>query len=147
MNLFRITGRAGKCGPTALSAMTGRPSHETAAILRDLTGRTAIHGTDSLEMIYAMEMMGFPLKAGFVTKYAKGYHREGSVEERAPITLGRFDRDEPDGTWLISIKNHWIAYSKGYVADSGWLFSRKPEPFGLGSVARRAQIRAAYRFV
>ena len=29
-------GRATKCGPSAMSAITGKPTHECAAILRDV---------------------------------------------------------------------------------------------------------------
>ena len=44
MKLHRIVGRAGKCGPSAMSAVTGIPTHDCAALLREVTGRTQIHG-------------------------------------------------------------------------------------------------------
>lgn len=42
MRLHTITGRARKCGPTALSAITGRPSHECAALIRAETLRPRV---------------------------------------------------------------------------------------------------------
>ena len=32
--LHRIAGRAVKCGPSAISAIAGVPTHETAAVIR-----------------------------------------------------------------------------------------------------------------
>ena len=32
--LHRITGRATKCGPSAISAIAGVPTHEAAAVVR-----------------------------------------------------------------------------------------------------------------
>ncbi len=43
MKLHRIVGRAGKCGPSAMSAVTGLPTHDCAALLREVTGRPQIH--------------------------------------------------------------------------------------------------------
>ena len=43
MKLHRIVGRAGKCGPSAMSAVTGLATHDCAALLREVTGRTQIH--------------------------------------------------------------------------------------------------------
>ena len=40
MKPHRITGRARMCGPSALSAVTGLPTHDCAALLRKVTGRT-----------------------------------------------------------------------------------------------------------
>ena len=42
------------------------------------------------------------------------------------VTLGTFLDPAPAGTWAISASNHFIAYSDGFVADSGAMFSRKP---------------------
>ena len=39
MTLHRIVGRAGKCGPSAMAAVTGLPTHDCAALLREVTGR------------------------------------------------------------------------------------------------------------
>ena len=37
--LHRITGRATKCGPSAISAIAGVPTHEAAAVIRRLFDR------------------------------------------------------------------------------------------------------------
>ncbi len=43
MKLHRIVGRAGMCGPSAMAAVTGIPTHDCAALLREVTGRPQIH--------------------------------------------------------------------------------------------------------
>ena len=40
----RITGRALKCGPAAISAIAGVPTHEAAAVIRRLFDRRAVNG-------------------------------------------------------------------------------------------------------
>ena len=43
MKLHHLVGRAAKCGPSAMSAVTGLPTHDCAALLREVTGRAQIH--------------------------------------------------------------------------------------------------------
>ena len=42
--LHRITGRATKCGPSAISAIAGVPTHEAAAVIRRLFDRPSVNG-------------------------------------------------------------------------------------------------------
>ena len=113
--LHRITGRARKCGPTALSAVTGKPSHECAAVIRQATGKRAINGVSHEAMLAALNLMN--------------YRTEVMRFDRAewPI-LNRWleDNQNKDGIYIIDSGHHWIAYSAGMLADSGHFFGRKP---------------------
>ena len=160
--LHRITGRATKCGPSAISAIAGVPTHEAAAVIRRLFDRPSVNGVHTDELAAALEEFGFvPDYALRHPKYRERRHaRREEVwdrifadvpfEERA-ITLGTFLDPAPPGTWAISASNHFIAYSDGFVADSGAMFSRKPA-FWFRAIPHHdhvalRRVREAVRFV
>ena len=135
--LHRITGRATKCGPSAISAIAGVPTHEAAAVIRRLFDRPSVNGVLTDELAAALEEFGFvPDYAIRHPKYRERRHaRREEVWERIfadipfevhAVTLGTFLDPAPAGTWAISASNHFIAYADGFVADSGAMFSRKP---------------------
>ena len=135
--LHRITGRATKCGPSAISAIAGVPTHEAAAVIRRLFDRPSVNGVYTDELAAALEEFGFvPDYAMRHPNYRERRHaRREEVWERIfadvpfdmrAITLGTFLDPAPAGTWAISASNHFVAYSDGFVADSGAWFSRKP---------------------
>ena len=160
--LHRITGRATKCGPSAISAIAGVPTHEAAAVIRRLFDRRAVNG------VYIDELTAALLEFGWSPDYAlrrpkyrdRHYARRQSEWERLlgdvpfdlrATTLGTFLDAAPSGTWAISAGNHFVAYADGCVADSSAWFSRKPQSWcranpGHGRVALR-RIREAVRFV
>ena len=135
--LHRITGRATKCGPSAISAIAGVPTHKAAAVIRRLFDRPSVNGVHTDELAAALEEFGWtPDYALRHPKYRERRHaRREEVWDRIfadvpfevrAITLGTFLDPAPAGTWAISASNHFIAYSDGFVADSGAMFSRKP---------------------
>ena len=135
--LHRITGRATKCGPSAISAIAGVPTHEAAAVIRRLFDRPSVNGVHTDELAAALEAFGFvPDYAMRHPKYReRRYARREEVWERIfadvpfevrAITLGTFLDPAPSGTWAISAGGHFVAYADGFVADSGAWFSRKP---------------------
>ena len=135
--LHRITGRATKCGPSAISAIAGVPTHEAAAAIRRLFDCPSVNGVHTDELAAALEEFGFvPDYALRHPKYRERRHaRREDVWDRIfadvpfevrTVTLGTFLDPAPAGTWAISASNHFIAYSDGFVADSGAMFSRKP---------------------
>ena len=135
--LHRITGRATKCGPSAISAIAGVPTHEAAAVIRRLFDRPSVNGVHTDELAAVLEEFGWtPDCALRHPKYRERRHaRREEVWDRIfadvpfevrAITLGTFLDPAPAGTWAISASNHFIAYSDGFVADSGAMFSRKP---------------------
>ena len=135
--LHRITGRATKCGPSAISAIAGVPTHEAAAVIRRLFDRPSVNGVHIDEFAAALEEFGWaPDYALRHPKYReRPYARRQEVWERLfadvpfevrAVTLGTFLDPAPVGTWAISAGNHFVAYCDGFVADSGAWFSRKP---------------------
>ena len=160
--LHRITGRATKCGPAAISAIAGVPTHEAAAVIRRLFDRPSVNGVYTDELAAALEAFGFV--PDFALRHPKcrdrRFARREEVWERIfaelpyqlrAVTLGTFLDAAPDGTWAISAGNHFVAYADGFVADSGAWLSRKSRPWrrtdpDCTRVARR-RIREAVRFV
>ena len=160
--LHRITGRATKCGPSAISAIAGVPTHEAAAVIRRLFDRPSVNGIHIDELAAALEAFGWmPDYAMRHPKYReRRYARRAEVWERIfadvpfevrAITLGTFLDPAPAGTWAISASQHFVAYADGFVADSGAWLSRKPAPWHRAipdhdRVALR-RVQEAVRFV
>ena len=159
--LHRITGRAGKCGPAAVSAIAGVPTHEAAAVIRRLSGRRAIHGVSMDELAAALSALGHapdrairhPRQgAGRLARNAAAWDilfADVPFELRA-MTLGTFLDERPPGTWAIWASNHFVAWGGGLVADSGAWLSRHPAPWSRANpdharVALR-RVRIAVRF-
>ena len=135
--LHRITGRATKCGPSAISAIAGVPTHAAASVIRRLFDRPSVNG------VFIDELAGALAEFGWAPDYAlrhpkyrnRRFARQEEVWERIfggvpfderAITLGTFLDPAPSGTWAISASKHFVAYADGFVADSGAFFSRKP---------------------
>ena len=57
MPLHRITGRAKKCGPTAMSAVLGIPSNDCAFEIRSITQKRAVNGTCPFVLAEALERL------------------------------------------------------------------------------------------
>ena len=160
--LHRITGRAVKCGPAAISAIAGVPTHEAAAVIRRLFDRPAVNGVFIDELAAALHEFGWAPECAIrhpnyrdrrFARCACEWERlfAGVPSRVRAMTLGTFLHTAPTGTWAVSASNHFVAYSDGLVADSGAWFSRRParwtraEP-GHRRVALR-RVREAVRFV
>ena len=159
--LHRIKGRATKCGPSAISAIAGIQTHEAAAIIRRLFDRPVVNGAYMDELAAALAELGW--KPDYAIRHRKLFqHRHArrqatydSIFASVPfdirsVTIGRILDVEPSGTWVIATTTHFIAYSDGFVADSGAWFSRKPERWWRANprhdrVARR-RLEEAVRF-
>ena len=160
--LHRITGRATKCGPSAISAIAGVPTHEAAAVIRRLYDRRAVNGVYMDELAAALGEFGWaPEYALRHPKYRdRHYARRESEWERLfsgvpfdvrAVTLGTFLDAAPPGTWAVSASDHFVACGDGFVADSGAWFERRPLPWSRsnpehGRVALK-RVREAVRFV
>ena len=160
--LHRITGRAVKCGPAAISAIAGVPTHDAAAVIRRLFDRPAVNGVYIDELAAALEEFGWaPDYALRHPKYReRRYARREEVWQRIfadvpfevrAITLATFLDPGPAGAWAISASSHFVAYADGFVADSGAWFSRNPTRWFRAipdhdRVALR-RVREAVRFV
>ena len=160
--LHRITGRATKCGPSAISAIAGVPTHEAAAVIRRLFDRHSVNGVYTDELASTLEEFGWtPDYALRHPKYCERRYarrkRSGSAfspevpfDVRA-VTLGTFLDPAPAGTWAISASGHFVAYADGFVADSGAWFSANPlsgsAPFPTTTASPCAASSEAVRFV
>ena len=124
--LHRITGRAVKCGPAAISAIAGVPTHEAAAVIRRLFDRPSVNG------VYTDELEEFDWAPDYVFRHPKyrdhRFSRREEVWDRIfadvpfdirAVTLGTFLDPAPSGTWAISASKHFMTYADGFVADSG----------------------------
>ena len=137
--LHRITGRATKCGPSAISAIAGVPTHEAAAVIRRLFDRPSVNGVYTDELAAALEEFGFvPDFALWHPKHRERRHaRREEVWERIfaelpyqlrAVTLGTFLDAAPSGTWAISAGNHFVAYADGFVSGLGCLAVAQSAP-------------------
>ena len=160
--LHRITGRAVKCGPAAISAIAGVPTHEAAAVIRRLFDRPAVNGVCTDELAAALEEFGWA--PDFAIRHPKYRERRFARREEVwehifagvpfevrALTIGTFLDAAPAGTWAISAGGHFVAYADGFVADSGAWFSRSPALWSRANpdhdrVALR-RVREAVRFV
>ena len=111
--LHRITGRAVKCGPSAISAIAGVPTHEAAAVIRRLFDRPSVNGVHTDELAAALEEFGWAPDYAFRhPKYRqRRYARREEVWDRIfadvpfevrAITLGTFLDAAPSGAWAIA---------------------------------------------
>ena len=160
--LHRVTGRAGKCGPSAIAAIAGVPTHEAAAAIRRLFNRRAVNGVFMDEVAAVLQEHGW--KPDYALRHptfgaARTHARCEAAWERIfsgvpfdvhATTLGTFLDAAPDGIWAISATRHLVAYGNGHVADSGAWFSRRPAAWWRANpdhdrVALR-RIRIAARF-
>ncbi|MCY4500702.1 MAG: hypothetical protein OXE57_03985 [Alphaproteobacteria bacterium] len=160
--LHRITGRATKCGPSAISAIAGIPTHEAARLIRELFDRQFVNGVFMDELAAALAELGW--KPDYALhhrnlrkrRHARRQTTYNTIFADVPcdvrsLTIGRVLNLHPSGTWAIATSNHFIAYSDGFVADSGAWFSRKPKSWSHEDpdhvrVARR-KLQEAVRFV
>ena len=108
--LYRIKGRAGKCGPSTISAIAGIHTHEAAGIIRQLFDRKTVNGT------YMDELAAALIELGWKPEYALR-HRNLSKRRHArrqatydrifadvpaqirSVTIGRVLDVWPSGTW------------------------------------------------
>ena len=129
MKLHRIVGRAGKCGPCAMSAVTGLSTHDCAALLRQVTGRTQIHGVHAYELMAAMTLAGW--------RCARTLHRGAA---RPTLAAWLRAHDTVADSFVLVVRHHFVALGNGEIADSGWMFDRRPQPVAAAA-HRRVRVR------
>ena len=162
MALFEITGRAKKCGPSAISAITGLPTHDAATIIRSVTGKRAVNGVSPRNLCASLKKCGWKAIGGIrhskfnfdseeyehsedydfdqVRQYERSFTPVKDLQF-AKMTLGKFLDMKPEGTWVIIAANHYVVYADGQISDSGYWFSRKPTDWDLGNPDCKAQAR------
>lgn len=111
-----------------MSAVTGLPTHECARIMRTLTGKKVINGVSAKTLLRALELAGYKTS---VTRYKTG----------SRLTLRRWlENHDKNQVYILCVARHWIAYANGDIADSGFMFSRKPQP-ATGTAHMRTRVK------
>ena len=129
MKLHRIVGRAGKCGPSAMAAVTGLPTQDCAALLREVTGRTQIHGVGEDELVKAMALAGW--------RCDRAPH---PADARPTLAAWLREHDTFAASFILVVRNHYVALGDGEIADSGFMFHRRPQPVATAP-HRRIRVR------
>ena len=129
MKLHRIVGRAGKCGPSAMSAVTGLTTQDCAALLREVTGRTQIHGVHAYELMAAMALAGW--------RCERTLHRGAA---RPTLAAWLRDHDTAAASFVLVVRRHFVALGNGEIADSGFMYDRRPQPVATAP-HRRVRVR------
>ena len=117
------TGRA-YCGPTALSAITGRSVDLIVALINKKKGRSlhyTIRGTNHLDMYGAAVGLGWDFKLIKTFPVGKRPTLSAWLRDRSPA-----ERDAPLLVGITFGKGHWVAIAGDLWADS---------LFGYGSVS------------
>ena len=129
MGLHKITGRAKKCGPSAMSAITGLPTHECAAMMREVTERTAINGLYPMEMADTLSCLGAWCE----------WERYSRFDYP---TLARILRTIKPGRYVACSNYHWIALSieDGSTRTGVWADSKNRKPIPLKGAPMRMKI-------
>ena len=114
----RVAGRPGG-GDDAEAALVlqDRLRHDCAALLRKVTGLSQIHGVHQDDLVDAMALAGW--------RCDRAPH-----PRTARPTLAAWLRahDTFAHPFILVVRNHYVALADGEIADSGWLFRRRPMP-------------------
>ena len=101
--LHRITGRATKCGPSAISAIAGVPTHQAAAVIRRLFDRPSVNGVFIDELAAALEEFGWA--PDYAIRHPKFRNRRFALRE--DVWAAHLRRDPPS----TSARSRWARSS------------------------------------
>ena len=126
---FKITGSNRWCGPTAMSAVTGRTSDECAEVIQAGRGnKRPVKGVYSYDVIDGFRALGY--KAVDLVLF-----------RRNRPTFAEWIKNNAPGegvTALVSVGYHLIVWHNGMVMDNGSWFERELKPLPSGH--RRARV-------
>ena len=111
--LYRIKGRATKCGPAAIGAIAGLRTHEAAAIVRKLFDRKIVNGACMDERAAALIEPGW--KPDYALRHRSYRQRRHARRQETcdrifadvlvdirSVTIGRVLDSAPSGAWAIA---------------------------------------------
>lgn len=100
--LHRITGRAGRCGPSVLSAITGTPTHDCARAIREARGNNRpVFGVGDRDLRAAGRRLGANLE--------RCHGRSGQFNGKDNPTLYQWAREAREGVYVLVVACHFIA--------------------------------------
>ena len=115
--LYTITGRARKCGPCAISAITGMKSHIVAAVMRVTLSRTQIHGVTANDIEKTLKELGH--------KTTRQTYRSSSVQTK-PTLKQWIEKNKSNNAFIIALKGHLVAYANKTLSDNSYFYHKKP---------------------
>jgi hypothetical protein len=104
------------CGPTAMSAVTGKPISVVRDAVRQASGKIhksngsawPVMGMHNADLVAAMRLLGW--------RVAEEWHEP---EGGKPYTLDSFARDRSyDGPFIVGVTGHYVAISQGEFCDT-----------------------------
>lgn len=112
-------GKNRYCGPAALAYLLRTCPDTAAYILRDVTGRRAICGTNSTDMVKALERFGLGAIPR-ARRYAPGAPRPcRKTDQRTLAQWLELEKPGPQDEYLVVVTGHWIV-----VHGNRWFDSR-----------------------
>ena len=127
--LSQVFGRAGKCGPAAIAALTGDGTDAAAAALRTRTGRKQVHGVTARDMARTLAALDL----------APEHVRTG----QAPPTLAAWLRGAVPGRYVVCSRRHWIALAVEAPRRGQWADNRNRSPRPLATAPMRMRVTDA----
>jgi hypothetical protein len=103
--LYPALGRNRWCGPAALAIISGKTTDETAAILRDVSGKRAIMRVRSRYMIQAIRRLG--LEPWFATTGHLYRGKRQNLQQTIEVLRKREALSRP-GVWVVTITGHYV---------------------------------------
>ena len=129
LSLHKITGRARKCVPSALSAVTGASTHDIAAIMRDLLDRPAIHSASMEESALTLTALCYGVDL---------------VEHNPAPTLRRWVMGAEPGRYIVRRRGHQMAVAVG-DGWGHWADSRNRDPRPIDTAPLKCRITHSIR--
>ena len=97
------------CGPSAVCIVTGAEYGQVTRLIREKTGKRAVMGTNTSDLVSAFHALGWRLDD------------LGPDEDEPRQTLARWARDRSPGdrsVYLINVTRHWVVVRGDEAADS-----------------------------
>jgi hypothetical protein len=130
------------CGPAVISFITGLATEESAALIRQQTGRRMVTGTHDGEVLRALRACGYTLRLLGMPRDAEG-NRLVKPTLAAWLKAMKAER-VPGKVFLVSAGHHWqLITGRRYACGRiGEIVSVRDE-----RVKRRARVREVYEVV
>lgn len=126
MKLHKITGANKYCGPGALSAVLGIPSHEASKLVRRYNDKQAVRGLHNFELCKTLEGIG--------VEYTDSYYAK-------PLTFAQWLQEaNPDALYIVNVTRHYIV-----VKGNEWIDNITRKIQSVETFKKRARVKATFR--
>ena len=139
MNLHPIHGRAIKCGPSALSAISGLSTDHCAKAIRTVTGKRMVNGVSDHTMQATLSLLGYDAAVTHLP------HRPCLGPWLN--TLHTIFATRPQVAVIASVSNHYIVFAPNQVIDNGHFFCTRALPIKGNSLLHALRLRHVVSFI